>query len=93
MAKDKIIEIALPGFESIIPPKPIDPEEEWVGMPEFKQEDKTSWKSIIVHFETYDDLKKFAVLVGQVLTPRTRSIWYPKAKISRMDEEYRIDES
>lgn len=57
--------------------------DEWQGMPEFDQEDQTSWKSIIVHFENEADMKKFGELIGQKLTYRTRSIWYPEAEISR----------
>lgn len=57
---------------------------EWRGMPEFVQEDLTSWKSIIVHFATPGDLALFAEAIEQNLTPHTRSIWYPGAEIGRM---------
>jgi len=65
--------------------------EHWKSMPEFKQEDLTSYKSIIVHFENEGDYKKFSELIGQKLTYKTRSIWFPEAEIGRMDKMY-VDE-
>lgn len=62
-----------------------NPEEEWQDMPEFKQEDETSWRRIIVHFENQDDLDKFEMLVQQNITDKTKSIWYPRQE--RMDTE------
>lgn len=62
--------------------------EEWKNMPEFKNEDLTSWKTIIVHFENEKDLKEFAALIKQKLTYKTRSIWFPEAEIGRMDKIY-----
>ena len=58
-------------------------EEHWVGMPEFNQKDLTPWKSIYIHFETRKDMEEFAKLVGQEITERTQSIWFPKAKIGK----------
>jgi len=47
-------------------------------MPEFEQEDLSAWKSITIHFDSMDNLQNFAELVGQTLTEKTKSIWYPK---------------
>jgi hypothetical protein len=59
-------------------------------MPEFRQEDLTSWKSVIVHFATPGDLAAFADAIDQPMTVRTRSIWYPPAEIGRMaNKRYR----
>ena len=71
-----------------------EPEEEWkkewAGMPEFLQEDLTSHNSIIVHFKNEEDAAEFAKLVEQTITPRTQSIWYPKAKIDKyMNKRYK----
>lgn len=55
-----------------------DPMAEWQGMPEFHQEDKTAFKSIIVHFDSHDNVKNFAELVAQTITDKTKFIWYPK---------------
>lgn len=62
----------------------------WVGMPEFKQEDLTPMKSILVHFASTSDLEQFASTIGQRLTMNTRSIWFPPAEIGRMmNKRYR----
>lgn len=66
---------------------------EWQGMPEFDQQDKTSFKSLIVHFKTQEDVDAFAKLVEQKLTPKTRSIWFPQAEIETcMDKAYVDDD-
>lgn len=62
---------------------------EWNGMPGFNQEDKTSFKSIVVHFKDQESVDKFAKIVKQKITPKTRSMWYPEAEIETyMDKRY-----
>lgn len=58
-----------------------DPQEEWAGMPEFVQEDKTSFRSVIIHFKSQDDVNAFAELIEQKLTDKTKSVWFPAAEI------------
>lgn len=58
-----------------------DWEEHWVGMPEFVQEDKPPFKKIFLNFRNEEDYKAFAKLIGQNLTDKTKSIWYPKLEI------------
>lgn len=58
-----------------------DPDKEWEGMPEFDQKDKTAYKQITVSFASEEDMRNFAALVGQTITEKTRSIWYPEAEI------------
>ena len=65
---------------------------EWAGMPEFSQDDQTSWKQVIVHFNTPEDLEAFSKLIGQTLTPKTRSIWYPEAEIGRLVTKRYVNE-
>lgn len=67
--------------------------DEWKGMPEFIQEDLTSWASLIVHFATPADLAAFSKLVGQKLHSTTRSIWYPEAEIGHYANKRYADES
>lgn len=55
-----------------------DPYEEWVGMPEFEQEDSRAQYSVVVNFESEEAIVEFARLMGQTVTDRTTSIWYPK---------------
>lgn len=46
-------------------------------MPEFVQEKQEEFSKIIVRFETEADLQDFARIIGQALTPKTKSIWHP----------------
>lgn len=50
---------------------------DWVGMPEFVQEKKEPYKTLIVRFETEQDYNDFAQLIAQKLTKKTKSIWHP----------------
>ena len=52
--------------------------EEWVGMPEFVQEKQKPFATIIVRFETAEDLAEFSEMIKQKLTPKTKSIWHPQ---------------
>ena len=70
-----------------------DPSEEWIGMPEFEQEDLTGVQAIHVHFKTRADVEAFAELIGQKLTDKTRAIWYPEAERIDMKSEAWADES
>ena len=59
--------------------------DEWDGMPEYDQGDKTSFRHVIVHFETQDDAKEFFSIIGQNDTGKTKSIWFPEQV--KMDTE------
>ena len=59
---------------------PVDPDQwefNWVNMPEFVQEKKTAFSQLVVRFETQADLDSFAKIIGQKLSPKTKSIWHP----------------
>jgi hypothetical protein len=56
---------------------PAEWENEWVGMPEFVQEKKKPFSQVIVRFETEQDMNSFASIVGQKITPKTKSLWHP----------------
>lgn len=56
-----------------------DINEEWDGMPEFGEKPIfNAYKSLNVHFDDQESVDKFAELVGQKITEKTKSIWYPK---------------
>lgn len=55
-----------------------DPRKEWKDMPEFKQEGTDFYKEITVRCLTKEDYEKFQKAIGQELTEKTKSIWYPK---------------
>jgi hypothetical protein len=50
-------------------------------MPEFEHQDLKPWKTLAVHFASEEDMLAFSRLVGQTITPKTKSIWYPRAEI------------
>lgn len=81
MSKDKQIKL--------IP----DEHPDWVGMPEFVQEKKEPFSKITVRFETEEDLNNFAELIGQKLTPKTKSIWHPFKSHWGLKKMVYIDES
>jgi hypothetical protein len=59
-------------------------EELWKGMPEFLQDDQTSFRRVAVHFRSQEDFEEFLRLVGQRPGDvRQNSIWFPKAEIGR----------
>lgn len=55
--------------------------DEWNDMPEFDQQDKTAFRSIIVHFKSQEDVDEFAKTVFQKITDRTKMIWFPQIEI------------
>jgi hypothetical protein len=65
--------------------------DEWKDMPEFVQDDRESIKSVVVHFETLDDLKLFSELVGKNITMKTKGFFFP-VKEGSVKKVY-IDES
>ena len=58
-------------------------EKEWVGMPEFIQEDKKPFQQITIHFETPEDVQKFAQVIGRKLTTKTKYIWFPCGNVKK----------
>lgn len=88
MIKDKnYVAPTLFGEEEI----PHEIRKEWEGMPECINQDLTASKQLIVSFRNSEDYKAFAELVGQRLTPKTKSIWFPQVEISKyMDKQYKF---
>lgn len=70
-----------------------DWKKEWKDMPEFQQEDLTSHRKIIVHFRNDEDVKKFEELMGQKITPKQKSLWYPYLAPMRYADKLYVDES
>lgn len=68
-----------------------DAEKEWVGMPEFVQEEKKEYQKIIVRFNSKKDVKEFAKLINQKITSQTKGLWYPKIIIKRYMNKRWID--
>lgn len=54
----------------------------WVGMPEFEQNDKPTYKTIYLHFRNEEDFREFVkkyktVDDEQTISDKTKSMWYP----------------
>lgn len=62
---------------------------EWEGMPEFDQQDKTAFRSIVVHFKDQAALDKFLKATKMKVTENTRYLWFPEIEIERLaDKRY-----
>jgi hypothetical protein len=62
-----------------------DPYKEWQDMPEFNQPDTQSFRHVVVHFDTPEDVETFFEVIGQKDTGKTKSVWFPE--VSRNDTE------
>jgi len=61
-----------------INPSEIDVEAEWEGMPEVNaQRVEGAVQSIVIHFETAEDVIKFAEITELKLTDKTKFAWFP----------------
>ena len=66
---------------------------EWKDMPEFVQEDLTSFRKIVVHFQSQKDVDDFAKLIGQKINKKQPSIGFPQREIRRYANKRYVDES
>jgi hypothetical protein len=62
----------------------------WNGMPEYVSVNREAISSVVVNFETTDDIKVFSELIGIPVTTQTRGIFFPH--VAAHDLEY-VDES
>ena len=65
--------------------------DEWQDMPEFISEDKTAFRTILIHFNDQKSVDEFAKLVDQNISDRTKYIYYPKIEIETMMNKRYID--
>ena len=66
------------AFEkSVVVDSKLMAQSEWQQMPEFVQEKQAPFACINFRFENEHDLHEFAEIVGQKLTSKTKSAWYP----------------
>jgi len=65
---------------------------EWVGMPEFKQNDIDSFSTIIFRIVDEESLKKLSELIGQPLTNKTKTVWFPRQGILPERTLFYVDE-
>ena len=74
----KITEWGLDVWQNEDDKNELDAELEWTGMPEFNNDDLSPKRQIIISFKTDEDVQLFANLIGQDLTTKTKSVWFPK---------------
>ena len=96
-------EIDLSGFskvemDQILQEIPIgvgktDARAEWAGMPECENDDLLPWRRLIINFASREHLASFAELIGQSITDKTRSVWFPPQEILSVKDISYIDES
>ena len=68
----------------------IDYDKEWQGMPEFKQDDLTPHRQLIISFNNDKDIQRFSELIEQTITKKTKSLWYPKVENAKQfDKVYK----
>lgn len=68
-------------------------EDAWEGMPEYTQDDIMPHRQIIVSFNSDESVAKFAKLTNALITPKTRSFWFPPEEVmSTVDHAYTSDD-
>lgn len=88
------LDLGLTGFDAseldwILHADEVAEDGEWKDMPEFGQEDKTSFRRVLIHFADQAAVDKFAKLLKQTITDKTKSLWFPPAVIdSVVNERY-----
>lgn len=68
---------------------PTEWEKEWVGMPEYVQKDKKPEFQIIVSFANWQDVQKFAQIMGMNVGKRTNSTWFPHRPHTKYTQGYK----
>ena len=69
-----------------------DWEDHWKGMPEFVMKDQRPHRKIVVHFRNEEDVQKFAELMGQKISAKLPSIWFPYMPPRRYANKRYVDE-
>ena len=59
--------------------------EEWTDMPDFDMEDLTSFRKLIIHFESQEDVDEFAKVMNQTISDKTKYLWFPKKEKEEHD--------
>jgi hypothetical protein len=67
-------------------------ETEWRGMPEFNQPDNGAFRQIIISFDDQEGVDNFAALIGQSLTKKTKSLWFPPRPTNKVVDLFYFDE-
>jgi hypothetical protein len=87
----ELFDVSLTGFsvdeiDGLFAPEN-DPTAEWQGMPEFEQNSRMAFKTIALHFPDAEAIEKFAKLIDQPMTAKTRFIWFPQQPIANVTDK------
>ena len=88
---DKGFDISKLAFEEVEILPMLDPNVvqdlsgEWEDMPESSEDDKSAYRTLLVHFMNDEDIEKFKKLVKQEFTEKTKFIYFPEQE--NMDTE------
>lgn len=81
------------GFSSSLFGIEEEVQDAWKDMPEYEQGDQMPKFDLKINFESEDDLMSFSELIGQKLTVKTKSVWFPeKERQSLKDMRYVSEE-
>lgn len=69
------------------------PEKEWSGMPSYDSENQEAFRSLHIHFKDQEGVDAFIKLMDQVVTEKTRSLWYPDQGRRSLKDCTVVDES
>jgi ParB-like nuclease family protein len=92
--RDLDVDLSLTGFaeyelSALLELGVTKPQEEWSGMPEYDQQNKMAFRSIIIHFKDDRAVEQFAHLLKQRISAKCRFLWYPEvAPTVVKDKEY-----
>lgn len=70
-----------------------DPTEEWQDMPEFTEQSNAYYRSLIIHFNTQEDVDNFIHLTDLKITPQTKYKVFPETPRQVKRDEVYEDES
>ncbi|MBP98995.1 hypothetical protein CMK18_23845 [Candidatus Poribacteria bacterium] len=59
----------------------VDYDEHWQDMPEFDQDDTRPHRTVMLHFLNQEDVDKFCDLTDQVITEKTKYVWFPEKQV------------
>ena len=76
----------MPELDEVVVEEPW--KKHWKEMPEYKQESKSTYKTIQLHFRNKEDFEEFCQKYSAVdntmkPTEKTKSMWYPKLEITK----------
>lgn len=67
--------------------------DEWQNMPEYVQDNLLPEYSVKINFLSAKDLQDFSELIGQPITTKTKSVWFPAQQKANLNRFVYVDET